>query len=152
MDLKKLSRGELIAIIGAILLAVSVFLPWYHAGTKFVVLAGKTGVGTYTGWEAHNILRFLFLAAALAPLILAWIVIRDHALSWPRGELTAVIAIAAFGLILYIGVVAKPGEPSSGVSLKIGWFLALIGILLMLVGSVSRANQTPGRRKPPGTF
>ena len=41
------------------------------------------------------IIRYLLLITAVAPLVLAWIIIRGHALSWPRGEMTAVIAIAA---------------------------------------------------------
>ncbi len=54
------------------------------------------------------------LAAAAAPLILAWIVIRDHELSWPRGELTAVVSIAALGLVLYSGIVDAAGRAALG--------------------------------------
>ena len=51
--------------------------------------------GDFSGWEAHHILRWLLLLAGLAPFILAWIIVRDHALSWPRGEMTAVVAVVA---------------------------------------------------------
>ena len=47
--------------------------------------------------------------AAVAPLILAWIIIRGHALSWPRGEMTAIVAIVALIMTLFLGVIDHPG-------------------------------------------
>ena len=97
-------------------------------------------------------MRFLLLAAAAAPLILAYIIVRDHALSWPRGEMTAVVAIAAFGLIAYNGFVTKPGAPTAEISLQIGFFLAIAGTALMLYGAATRSGETERKRKPPGTI
>ena len=77
---------------------------------------------------------------------------RDHELSWSRGEVTAVVGIAAFGLIFYTGVIDRPGEPSGEISLGIGWFLALLGSLLMIVGAAMRSAGTDKPRKPPGVF
>ena len=53
----------------------------------------------------------MLLVAAVAPAILAYIIIRGHALSWPRGELTAVVALIALVATLYLGVIGKPGTP-----------------------------------------
>jgi hypothetical protein len=92
------------------------------------------------------------LAAALAPLILAWIIARDHELSWPRGEMTAVVAMIALVLVLYVGVIDRPGEPSGEISLQIGWFAALAGCLLEVVGGGLRAGSTERPRKPPGVL
>ena len=86
-------------------------------------------------------MRWLLLAAAVAPLILVWIVVRDHELSWARGEVTAVVGIAAFGLIFYAGVIDRPGEPSGEISLGIGWFLALLGSILMIAGAASTRGR-----------
>ena len=69
----------------------------------------------------------LLLAAAAAPFILVWIVIRDHELSWPRGEMTAVAAIAAFGLIAYVGFLDRPGRPGGAIPLRLGFLGALLG-------------------------
>ena len=96
--------------------------------------------------------RILLLLAAIAPLVLAYIIARDHALSWPRGELTAVIAIAALGLVLYNGLAARPGTSNSLVGLKYGWYLAVLGALLMLGGSAVRSSGAERPRKPPGTI
>ncbi len=105
-----------------------------------------------SAWDVHTILRFFFLAAAIAPVVLLYIVLRDHELSWPRGEMTAVIAIAAFGFIGYLGLVDRPGEPSGEISLAYGWFGAMLGVILMAVGGAMRAGGTERPRKPPGVL
>jgi uncharacterized membrane protein len=153
MHPSKLQRGEFVAMVGGALLAVGLFLTWYATkGNGRIDGAAHGGKGDFTGWEIHTILRWLLIAAAAAPFILAYIIVRDHKLSWPRGELTAVIAIAAFGLIAYNGVIARPGTSSSLVSLQTGWFVAVAGTLLMLAGSAGRASKVERKRKPPGTI
>ena len=151
MHLGRLSRSEWTAVAGGLLLAVAIFLPWY--GTSENPNAEIDGArGDFSAWQVHPILRWLLLLAALAPLILAWIVLRDHELSWPRGELTAVVAMAALVLVLYNGIVTRPGEPRSQISLQIGWFLAVVGILLMMAGGAKRATEVERKRKPPGVM
>ncbi len=137
MDLSKLQREEFIALLGGVLLLAGLFLDWYT--TK--------GRG-----EINTILRYPLAAAAVAPLVLAYIILRDHALSWPRGELTAVIAMAAFGLLFYHGLIAQPGTSNSLTSLQLGWFVAAAGTLLMLSGSALRSSNVERKRKPPGTL
>jgi hypothetical protein len=147
----RLSRSEWIAVAGGLLLALAVFLPWYGTSDNpNAVIEGERG--DLSGWQVHPILRWLMLAAALSPLILAWIVLREHELSWPRGEMTAVVAMAALGLVLYAGIVSRPGEPRSQISLQFGWFLAVIGIVLMMVGGAKRAAEVERARKPPGVL
>jgi hypothetical protein len=152
MDLSRLRRGELIAALGGIMLAVGIFLPWYSTSSDNANALIDGRRGDVSAWSVHPVMRWLLLAAALAPLILVWIIVRDHELSWARGELTAVVGIAAFGLIFYAGVIDRPGEPSGEISLGIGWFLALVGSLLMIAGAASTAAGTEKPRKPPGVF
>jgi hypothetical protein len=149
----KLGKGELIAALGGVLLGLCIFLPWYEANpdNENAVVAGVKG-GSVSAWQAHSVLRYVFLLAALAPLVLLYIVLRDHELSWPRGELTAVIAIIAFGLIGYLGVVDRPGEPPGEISLQWGWFGAMLGVLMMMAGGAIRASGTERPRKPPGVL
>jgi hypothetical protein len=149
---QNLERGEWIAMAGAALLAVSVFLPWYHLGGAKATLESYHSGDSVSAWQAHPIMRLLLLAAAAAPFILAWIVIREHELSWPRGEVTMVVAITALGLIFYTGIISRPGDPSGDIKLRIGWYLALLSGILMLVGSVMRQGESARTRKPPGTL
>lgn len=152
MDIGRVQRGERIAIYGGIFLVVGLFLPWYHLKTALITVSGTKGPADLSGWTAHPTLRWFLLAAAVAPLILAYIIARDAKLSWPRGQLTSVVAIAAIGLVLYVGLIQKPGSQTSLISLKWGWIVALIGPVLMLAGSVMRQNETEIKRKPPGTI
>ena len=94
----------------------------------------------------------MLLAAAVAPAILSYIVIRGHALSWPRGELTAVVALAALILTLFAGLLDKPGTPKAEIGITTGWFVAVAACLLVLFGSVWRAQKSGARRKPPGVL
>jgi hypothetical protein len=148
----RLHRNEYMGMVGGALLALSVFLPWYgtDSDNRFANIGGERG--SQSCFDVHPILRWLLLAAAVAPFILAYIIANDVQLSWARGEMTAVTSIAAFGLIVFNGIIDRPGEPSSAISLKLGWFAALLGTLLMIVGASLRSSEHERARKPPGTI
>ena len=152
MHFGRLGRGELVAAVGGLLLAVCLFLPWYETDPDNPNAQIDGARGALSGWEVHPLMRWLLLAAAAAPFILIWIVIRDHELSWARGEMTAVAAIAAFGLVAYTGFLDRPGEPGGAISLQLGYFGALLGTILMIVGGAMTAGQTERTRKPPGVL
>jgi hypothetical protein len=153
MDFKALDRGELVAVVGGILLGISVFLAWFALGNRHAELNTCHGPNSHcTAWEALTIVRYVLLLTAVAPLILAWIIIRGHALSWPRGELTAVTALTALTFIIFRGIIDKPGSPPGEISIAYGWFVALGGGLLILFGSVWRSRESAARRKPPGVL
>ena len=151
MDFRQLDRGELVAVLGGAVLGVSVFLAWFTLGDKYTVLGSCRGPSTScSAWRSLMIIRYLLLITAVAPLVLAWIIIRGHALSWPRGEMTAIIAIAALTFTVFRGAIDRPGSPSGQVSISYGWWIGLAGGLLILVGSVFRAKESGAARKPPG--
>jgi hypothetical protein len=162
MDTSKLGRSEIIGMVAAAVLVLSLFLEWYSLSTDpSVVQRGDDpanwacGVGdsSCSGWETFPILRWLLLAAAAAPFILSWILIRGHALSWPRGELTAIVGLTAFVLIAYNGIVDKP-QDGLEISLAFGYWLALLASIGIFVSGGFRAVESGGgaRRKPPATF
>ncbi len=152
MDTSKLSRTEYVAMAGGALLALGLFLNWYstNPGNAAANIDGERG--SFNAFEAHPILSWLLLLTVIGPFILSWIIVRGHELSWARGEMTAVGTIAALGLVFFKGVISRPGEPSSQISLQIGWYLALLGTLMIVVGSSLRAAETGRARRPPGTF
>ena len=152
MNFGGLGGGEIVAAVGGLLLAVCLFLPWYETDPDNPNAVIDGARGALSGWEVHTTMRWLLLAAAAAPLILIWIVIREHELSWPRGEMTAVVAIAAFGLVAYAGFLDRPGEPGGAISLQLGFFGALLGTILMIVGGAMSAGETERVRKPPGVM
>jgi hypothetical protein len=153
VDVRALNRGELRAAAGGILPGVSVFLARYTLGNRYAHLNVCRGPdGSCTAWKALTVLRYALLAAAVAPAILAWIIIRGHALAWPTGEMTAVAAVVALVLTLFRGVIEKPGSPTGEISIDHGWWVALLGGLLILVGSMWRSQESVPRRKPPGVL
>jgi hypothetical protein len=151
MDPSRLKRGEIIAALGGLLLAVSIFLPAYSPSENpnAIIEGSRDAVSV---WQVHDILRWLLLLAAAAPLILGYIILRDHQLSWPRGEVTAVTGIFATGLIVYNGILDRPGEPSGQISLAAGWYGLLLGAVLIAVGGAMRTSESERRRKPPGVL
>ena len=150
--MQRLTVNELVALVGGLLLGGGLFASWYEAVSPLADLAGMKGLGVYSGWEAHAVLRWPLLAMAIAPFILAYIIARDHQLAWARGELTAVLSIFAFGALLYVGVIDRPGDPPGQIELESGWYVALAGSALMLVGSAMRTGEIERRHKPPGTL
>ena len=153
MRFSDLNRGELIAIVGGVVLGISLFLTWYTLGNNLATLATCRGPNARcSGWTALPVVRYLLLIAAAAPAILAYIILRGHALSWPRGELTAVTALLALTITLFLGPIDRPGTPRGEIGIAIGWWIALVGDLLILAGSVWRSQESGARRKPPGVL
>ena len=149
-----------------LLLLSLLFLPWYDLGRITQRQEGHPDYSpdsfvcgevdfTCTGFETFPILRWLLLAAALAPAILAWILIRGHKLSWAPGELTMVVGFTAFVLVFYNGVIDRPGTEiaESGIGLDWGYFIALLATALMSATGFLRSQESGGRRarKAPGT-
>lgn len=168
MDFSRLNTGRVIVgAIASILLIVSIlFLPWYSLdhnpqrlidGPAFNPDAFICGEGEYscTGFETFPILRWLLLLAALAPLILGYILVRGHKLSYPPGEMTMIAGFAATVLILYNGLIDKPGSGPAeiGISLDWGYYLALLSAIAIAIVGFTRSLESAPRksRKAPGT-
>jgi hypothetical protein len=151
MDLSQLRWSDWVAAVGGVLLVIGVFL------TSYTVSANRNAhiAGTHADasiWTASRIIGILLLAAAIAPVVLLYIIARGHQLSWPRGEMTAVIGLVAATLVFYRGIIDKPGDPSGEIGLTVGWFVALIGALAVTVGGAVRSSEVERKRKPPGVL
>src|SRR4051794_37269336 len=160
MDFSRLDRNRtLLGGIGAIVVIISIlFLPWYtltHAGTRMDPRADAWVCGTNdyscTGFDTFPILRWFLLAGALSPLILAWIIVRGHRLSWAPGEMTMVVGFTMMVLIGYNGIISRPGD-TFGVGLDYGYWLALVGSIAIAATGFLRSQSGQKReRKAPGT-
>jgi hypothetical protein len=152
MDFSKLMRGEFIGFAGAGILFLSLFLPWFETNPDNQNANINGNQGEFTAWGTFNTLDWLLLAACTAPFVLAWIVVRGHELTWRPGEITMIVGMTAFVLILLNGVIlGKPGEPDSEISFRIGWFVGLLGAVGIMVGGFVRQAEGVRARKPPGT-
>jgi len=153
-----LTPAELMGCVAGVVLALSLFLPWFGTSENpNSVLAGATGGDSVSAWDLFSILKWLLLAAASAPFILAWIVARGHKLTWKPGEVTMVVGTTAFVLVLCNGIIlGRPEDTTTSssieISLEIGYLVALIASLALAVsGFLRQARYTQGR-KPPGVI
>ena len=164
MDFSRLNTTRVLigAIASTLLIITILFLPWYSLDENPQRVASEPdswvcGVGEFscTGFETFPILRWLLLLAAAAPLILAYILVRGHKLSYPPGEMTMIAGFAATVLIFYNGILDKPGAGPGeiGVSLDYGYWIALVCALAISIVGFTRSVESGGRkvRKAPGT-
>jgi hypothetical protein len=138
----------------ALVLLGSLFLPWFTTSEENTnsQLAGASGGDSVTAWQVFGILDWVLLAACAAPFILSWIVARAHTLTWKPGEVTMIVGITAFVLVLCNGIIlGRPGE-GVDIGLGIGYYVALIASAGMLVAGYLRQAFYTSARKPPGVI
>jgi hypothetical protein len=156
----RLQRTELVALGSAALLVVAVFLPWFsltHVPQRVQQHAWVCGTGDYdcSGWSTFPINRWLFLAAAAAPVILTYFILTAQRGQYPTGEFTMTVGLAVIVLAGFNGLIDKPGSGVKfGIGLEYGFFLALLAGLVMAVAGALRSLESGGgaERKPPATF
>lgn len=161
IDFSRLDRNRvLLGGTAAILLLVSLFLlPWYSLGQTPERMHGQgfiCGTNDYscTGFETFPILRWLLIAGALSPFILAWIIVRGHKLSWAPGEMTMVIGFTMMVLIGYNGIIDRPGSGTSeiAVGLDYGYWIAFVcSVAIAATGFLRSQAGQRRQRKAPGT-
>jgi hypothetical protein len=162
-DLKRIDVSELYGFVGVAVLVGAMFLPWFATSCESKgVPAGcnpnskiHAAYGEFNAFQTFRILDILLLAACTAPFILAYIIARSHELTWRPGEVTMIVGMIAFALILLNGVIlGRPGEEPDNVdvSLKYGYFIGLLGALGIAVGGFIRQAKAVRSRKPPGVL
>jgi hypothetical protein len=159
LDFSRVSPGELAGMASALVLLGSLWLPWYGTSSSNPnsILHGARLGDTVTAWHTFRVLDILLVAACAAPFILTWIIARGHELTWRPGEVTMIVGMTAFILILCNGVIlGKPKNPSEGgaveISLQYGYAVALLGTVGLMVAGYLRQAVYTDARKPPGVL
>jgi hypothetical protein len=163
-DIRRVQRSELIGFLGSAILLFSLFLNWFSTSCD------KSGMpsgcnpnsslhgqrGSFTAFQTYGILDLLLVAACVAPFILAYIIARGHDLTWRPGEVTMIVGITAFALILVNGIIlGRPGgdDPHNvDISIEIGYWVGLLGAGCIAFGGFVRQAQSIRGRKPPGVL
>ncbi len=143
-----------------LLLAISLFLPWFgltEVPERVSQGAWICGAGKYscTAWQTFPVNRWLFLLAAAAPFILTYLVAFNQKGKYPTGEFTMTAGLAVIVLAGFNGLVSKPGSSFQfGISLKVGFWVALLAGFLMAGAGAMRSLKSGGgaQRKPPATY
>ncbi len=167
LDLSRVSPAELAGMGAALVLLFSLWLPWFTTSSNpnsKLACSGEASTNCAVGpndsanaWTVFSTLDWLLVAACLAPFILTWILARGHALTWRPGEVTMIVGIAVFILVLCNGVIlGKPTDPKTNnsieISLQWGYLLALLAAVGMLVSGYLRQAVYTDVRKPPGVL
>ncbi|HEU0024490.1 MAG TPA: hypothetical protein VFQ12_07660 [Thermoleophilaceae bacterium] len=155
LDFSRVSPGELMGMGAALVLLGSLWLPWFTTSSdnpNSKLPGGVDGGDSATAWQVFNTLDWLLVSACAAPFILTWIVARGHALTWKPGEVTMIVGIVAFMLILCNGIIlGRPGD-SVDIGLAIGYFVGLLASLGLLAAGYLRQAVYETARKPPGVI
>ena len=155
LDASQVSPAELVGMASALVLLGSLWLPWYSTSENPNSVIDSSGTGSNSdasAWEVFAMFDWLLLSACAAPFILTWIIMRGHALSWSPGEVTMIVGITYFILILCNGVILGKPEPGIEISLSYGWFVALLATVGLVVSGYLRQAVYTKARKPPGTI
>ena len=156
LDLSRLTVGELMGCIAALGLLGSLFLPWFstsETNENSIITSANIGPGeSASAWEVFPILRYALLAACIAPFILTWIVARGHDLTWKPGEVTMIVGMIAFVLVLCNGIILGKPDPGIEISLSWGYLLALVCSGAMTVAGFLRQALHTDAKKPPGVL
>jgi hypothetical protein len=155
LDFSRVSPGELMGMGAALVLLASLWLPWFTTSSEnpnSKLPGGAANGDSATAWAVFSKLDWLFVAACAAPFILTWIIARGHDLTWKPGEVTMIVGIVTFMLILCNGIIlGRPGD-SVDIGLGIGYFVALLAAVGLLVAGYLRQAVYTTARKPPGVI
>jgi len=150
MDMDKLSTGEKIAGVSAILLFIFMFVDWF---TGELTVSGGALVGSASGsgnaWDTLEVIPIFLMLAIVAAVAVAVVRLTDALFepSVPMNAVVTVLGALAVILILY-RIVDPPGGGSlAGVSMDVspavGIFLGLIAAAGIAYGGY-RAMQEEG--------
>jgi len=128
--------GELLALIGALAVIVSLALPWYEAPAHAL-----------DAWETFGVAVVLLMLAALAGLILFGATLAERSTAVP---VVAGVSCTAFGLLGVIAAIVRLLERPDGASaLCAGPWVAFAGALLIFAGAWQSMRDERSHRYPP---
>jgi hypothetical protein len=150
----RLGRDQRLAVIAALLLLVTMFLPWYEQ--KSVGVTQGRLVETSSNLRAFNVFSFVEAAILLVALaILAMMFLRGErrAFHLPGGDGTVILAAGLWAAFLFFfRLFDKPSGPTTGqvtvtVGIQWGFFVAFLAAgFLAYAGGRMRAAHRP---EPP---
>jgi hypothetical protein len=158
LDFSRLTPGELVGMVAALVLLGSLWLPWFTtSGNPNSVIGEQPDLvigpnDSATAFQTFPILRWLLISACAAPFILSWIVARRHKLTWRPGEVTMIVGITTLVLILCNGIILGKPEPGIEIGLDFGYFVAILACIGMTVAGYLRQAIYTDARKPPGVL
>ncbi len=136
MSLRRLRAGELLALIGALCVIVSLFEPSY-----------QTPAGNLDAWETFGGAVALLIAAACAALALVLATLTERS---PALPVSLAVWCVVLGLIALIAAIVRVLErPDHATALCVGAWHALAGAAAILAGAwLSLRDERPSLYRP----
>ncbi|MCW3027530.1 MAG: hypothetical protein JWN81_741 [Solirubrobacterales bacterium] len=123
MSLRRMRLGELLALLGATLVIVSLLLPWYGGST----------LGTLSAWDTFGAGLVLLIAAACAALAVVASALTERSTALPVSAAVWSVVVGLIGLIAALVRVLE--RPDHATSLCSGAWLALAGAIAIPLGA-----------------
>ena len=123
MRVRRIRAGELLALLGAVLVIVSLLLPWYGGST----------LGTLNAWDTFGPGLALLIAAACAALAMVASALSGRSTALPVSLAVWSVVVGLIGLIAAIVRVLE--RPDHATSLRSGAWLALAGAAAIPLGA-----------------
>ena len=162
VDAPRPGRWEALGVGASVALALSVvLLPWFsltHTPSRIVGDGFVCGAGRFscTAFETFPLMRWVLLAIALTPLLALYFLASGRTVGWPLGEMTAMAGSLGAVLILYNGLIDRPGVgvEEAGIGIAYGYVIALAATIAIAVSGMVRASEAGGQRarRPPGVL
>ncbi|MEA2298733.1 MAG: hypothetical protein QOF77_1669 [Solirubrobacteraceae bacterium] len=136
LDFHRLRAGELLALPGGLLLAVSMFLPWYRFAS-----------GNLDAFSAFTVVDFLIAPAAVAAPALTWVTLTRTS---PALPVAMAVWTGLLGLIASLAIALRlVFAPAGSSGTCAGVWLGLAGALLVaLAGWLAINDERPARGVP----
>ncbi len=158
MDLSKLSTGDKVIGVAAIVLFISSFMDWFNIEARGIDVGGGNGWDVGFFWAGIPVLLGLAMLAVVAIKAFApETQLPDPPIGWPRTLFVAGVVAAAIVVLKLI--VGEDGNDFLGIEVNraFGLFLATLASLGLAVGGYLKWRQEDeaGRSKgsvPPTPF
>jgi hypothetical protein len=150
MEADRLSTGEKIAAVSAILLFVFMFFDWFGVEVSGVPgFSGDIAGGGGSAWDALDVIPIFLMLAIVAAIGVAVIRLTDADLEPPVSLNAIVAALGALAVLLILyRIIDPPGGGGSGfegvevdTTLKLGIFLGLVAAAGIAYGGYSAMRE-----------
>jgi hypothetical protein len=145
LDANRLSQGQMVAGVSALLLFVISFLPWFSVSGGIVTTSGvAAGSKNFTLWEIENPLDIYLLIVILVALVPAVLAFAGG--GGPGGGMASVATalLGGIGTLLIIYQLFDHHFFSISFSTKIGFWLGLIACAGIAVGGYLMMQEDAG--------
>ena len=153
MDVNRLSRGEQIAGIAAVLLLIDMFLNWYGANLtdQLSQAAKRFGVDTHVNaWQAFSTTDILIFVACVVTLVMVGVKVMGSEVPVSLPMIAA--ALGGFTtLIILWRIVNQPGD-NDAVNVDYGAYIGLVLAAAMTYGAIQSGEglELPTAAAAPG--